>query len=401
MIISFYSYKGGVGRTQLTANLATFLCHYAYKKVLLIDWDLEAPGLHFYFKAQTQNKGVIELLTAFNQTAKQKWEIDEADLPYFDQSYIVNVDRQANDKGRIDLITAGFYDNEDYKEYNKKVTYFNWQDFYEKLDGLHYTEFLKQKIKELGYDYVLIDSRTGMSDYLGMVNIQLPDINVLVMAPTNQNLAGCKRVANNIKNSPYVNEGYRKPTVMPILSRMDTSIEREMINWRKVFAETFQDEIAYFCQAVRIDSYEYVANSLLAYKRDISFGENIVFAKDGFPIEQGTIAEKYRYIAQRIEAYTEVQKTVPDQANIETLETDTGKSELVRIKKKAFEALNRGRYAEYFKIIQNVVEVKDKYEDILLLRRLQNDYINGETSLDFHLRLRIFTQSVFRNLQNH
>src|SRR5882724_3937262 len=48
-IITFYSYKGGVGRTFALANIAVLLARRG-KRVLLMDWDLEAPGLHRYFK---------------------------------------------------------------------------------------------------------------------------------------------------------------------------------------------------------------------------------------------------------------------------------------------------------------------------------------------------------------
>src|SRR5712691_1582485 len=47
-IITFYSYKGGTGRTMTLANVAWILASNG-KRVLAIDWDLEAPGLHRYF----------------------------------------------------------------------------------------------------------------------------------------------------------------------------------------------------------------------------------------------------------------------------------------------------------------------------------------------------------------
>jgi MinD-like ATPase involved in chromosome partitioning or flagellar assembly len=47
-IITFYSYKGGTGRTMALANAAWVLASNG-KRVLMIDWDLEAPGLHRYF----------------------------------------------------------------------------------------------------------------------------------------------------------------------------------------------------------------------------------------------------------------------------------------------------------------------------------------------------------------
>jgi MinD-like ATPase involved in chromosome partitioning or flagellar assembly len=53
-IITFYSYKGGTGRSMALANYAVYLARMpemAGKRVLVIDWDLEAPGLHRYFQA--------------------------------------------------------------------------------------------------------------------------------------------------------------------------------------------------------------------------------------------------------------------------------------------------------------------------------------------------------------
>ena len=53
-IITFYSYKGGTERTMALANVACLLAeNYVSQRsegVLMIDWDLEAPALHLYFK---------------------------------------------------------------------------------------------------------------------------------------------------------------------------------------------------------------------------------------------------------------------------------------------------------------------------------------------------------------
>ena len=53
MIYTFYSYKGGVGRSMALANIAECFCAQGLR-VLMIDWDLEAPGLEsFFFEQQT------------------------------------------------------------------------------------------------------------------------------------------------------------------------------------------------------------------------------------------------------------------------------------------------------------------------------------------------------------
>ena len=44
-ILTFYSYKGGTGRTMAIANIGVLLSKEPNSKTLVIDWDLEAPGL--------------------------------------------------------------------------------------------------------------------------------------------------------------------------------------------------------------------------------------------------------------------------------------------------------------------------------------------------------------------
>src|SRR5262245_55970409 len=69
-VITFYSYKGGTGRTMLLANVAWILASNG-KRVLTIDWDLEAPGLHRYFHpflldpTLTSTEGLIDFVTEF------------------------------------------------------------------------------------------------------------------------------------------------------------------------------------------------------------------------------------------------------------------------------------------------------------------------------------------------
>ena len=47
-IVTFYSYKGGVGRSMALANVAVLLGQ-RRQRILVVDWDLEAPGVERYF----------------------------------------------------------------------------------------------------------------------------------------------------------------------------------------------------------------------------------------------------------------------------------------------------------------------------------------------------------------
>src|SRR5687768_5726530 len=67
MIVTFYSYKGGTGRSMALANVAALLAQ-AGRRVLLVDFDLEAPGLARYFDHLDPDlddrPGMIDLLVA-------------------------------------------------------------------------------------------------------------------------------------------------------------------------------------------------------------------------------------------------------------------------------------------------------------------------------------------------
>ena len=57
--VSFYSYKGGVGRTVSLLNTAWYLAEKG-RKILLWDLDLEAPGLQdaYLFNEKQNNKNI-------------------------------------------------------------------------------------------------------------------------------------------------------------------------------------------------------------------------------------------------------------------------------------------------------------------------------------------------------
>ncbi|HRI72349.1 MAG TPA: AAA family ATPase, partial [Polyangium sp.] len=48
LLVTFYSYKGGVGRTQGLANAAVALANRG-RNVVVVDMDLESPGVHSFF----------------------------------------------------------------------------------------------------------------------------------------------------------------------------------------------------------------------------------------------------------------------------------------------------------------------------------------------------------------
>src|ERR1700759_1586101 len=81
-IVTFYSYKGGTGRTMAVANTAWLLASNGLR-VLVIDWDLESPGLHRYFhpflvdKDLSASSGVIDMIRDFASAAMEPGHGDD------------------------------------------------------------------------------------------------------------------------------------------------------------------------------------------------------------------------------------------------------------------------------------------------------------------------------------
>ena len=75
-IVTFYSFKGGTGRTMALANVAWILASNGLK-VLVVDWDLDSPGLHRYFHPfldpakVAATPGIIEIVTEYIWDASQ------------------------------------------------------------------------------------------------------------------------------------------------------------------------------------------------------------------------------------------------------------------------------------------------------------------------------------------
>ena len=68
-IAAFYSYKGGVGRTMALVNTAVALARLG-RRVLVVDFDLEAPGLPSYqaFQSAECERGLVDYVNSYRTT---------------------------------------------------------------------------------------------------------------------------------------------------------------------------------------------------------------------------------------------------------------------------------------------------------------------------------------------
>ena len=256
-IITFYSYKGGTGRSMALANVAWILASNGFR-VLVVDWDLEAPGLHRYFAPfmldpdLVESDGVIDIVNNYvtalmtpappadppaqpptdtpsdagpdTSDTAATWYEPYADVLRYATSLTWRFQPCEGRQGWIDLIPAGRQG----ASYAARMNAFNWQNFYDRLGGGGFIEALRSRMKE-EYDYVLIDSRTGVSDTSGVCTVQLPDVLAVCFTLNRQSIEGASAVAASVVEQRQNRAGAAPLRIYPIPMRVDKA-EKEKLD---------------------------------------------------------------------------------------------------------------------------------------------------------------------------
>ena len=186
-IITFYSFKGGVGRSMAMANVGLSLAREG-RRVLLVDFDLEAPGLDTFdlLKPSEPTRGIVDFVTDYRKT---RIAPDVAEFIY--------APPHPDLQGKVWVMPTGKQD----AEYGRKLSSIDWNQLYSEEDGYLFFEDLKEQWKrQIQPDYVLVDSRTGHTDVGGICTRQLPDAVVLLFFPNEQNRRGLEVVVQGINS---------------------------------------------------------------------------------------------------------------------------------------------------------------------------------------------------------
>lgn len=244
-IITFYSYKGGTGRSMALANVAWILASNGHR-VLVVDWDLEAPGLHRYFAPfmldpdLTDSPGVIDIVDEYvtaamtqagGSDAPENWADEYANVLRYATSLDYAFPEYEKRKGWIDFIPAGRQGG----AYATRMNSFSWQNFYDRFGGGGFIERVKARMKA-EYDYILIDSRTGVSDTSGICTVQLPDLLAVCFTFNRQSIEGASAVAASV----LAQRGEGRPLqVFPIPTRVEKAEKERLDVAREVAREAF------------------------------------------------------------------------------------------------------------------------------------------------------------------
>jgi cellulose biosynthesis protein BcsQ len=233
IVYTFYSFKGGVGRSMALANCAALLAKWGYR-VLAVDWDLEAPGLERFFanvpgsrvvEARARTFGVVDLIGAWAKDERLDWRSCTISVPI------------SNGKSKLDLISAGKSD----ERYSSKLHGLDFPRLFEDNDLGDYIETLRDEWAE-AYDFVLIDSRTGVTDIGGICTVHLADVLILLFTTTDSSILGLSQIVDGARAARAKLPRDRAALVaVPVPARDESRTEyRKSQEWKRITADKFR-----------------------------------------------------------------------------------------------------------------------------------------------------------------
>src|SRR4051812_23344895 len=364
MIYTLYSFKGGVGRSMALANVAAYFCRRGLR-VLMIDWDLEAPGLESYFYPAdskpaelahaSARPGLIDLLVDYKKqhpalalldptagrgtegpiTAdairnaeelapiagefRQKRKIAEGRdaAPPRDSRARIGfgsvLDRAyptldaylqllpSSSPGELWLLGAGARARETFAAYAEAVQHFDWREFIASYDGKDYLEWLRGRLAS--FDVVLIDSRTGVTEVGGICTRQMADAVVAFCAPNNQNVDGVDRIVQSLDTSAAKTARFNRTLdVLVIPTRVDDSEAGLLGEFSEVFRTRFEHDNRLPEGLRGLDRPFW--NLQIPYTSKYNFRERLVIEPAGSP--DGSPVRLDRPTAKLVEAYENV-----------------------------------------------------------------------------------------------
>ncbi|MDE6888666.1 MAG: AAA family ATPase [Eubacterium sp.] len=231
-VVTFYSFKGGMGRTTALVGVALTLAAEG-KNVFMIDTDIEAPGLAtLFFDEEVISRGVLDYL--IEKGIDQGIHIADYVLDVVEPSLL---DENA---GQLFLMPAGRVD----RNYIQKLARIDYQDHRDGHLRNSLAELIKDIKNEYHADYIFIDARAGFHDLGGVAISQIPHGVVLFGNDSRQSWDGLTQVLRTIaeqhmEDFPVMIAGAMCPK--PTAADFSTARERFMNKAYTICIENYYD----------------------------------------------------------------------------------------------------------------------------------------------------------------
>jgi len=199
-VITFYSYKGGVGRSTTLASCAAYLSNHYEKKVVILDCDFEAPGFTNFFIENPSHpvykNGLVEFFID-SQDGLENIVLKD---------YYWEVSKFYSGKGSIYVFPAGNLDVSESVGKRFPTNLIHYLNGLTRLDTFSKDVLVEQfrqlfeLIKnDINPDVLLIDSRTGFNDIFGVSAFRLSNCVVGFFGNNEQTYPGLYFFLNLLK----------------------------------------------------------------------------------------------------------------------------------------------------------------------------------------------------------
>ncbi len=214
-VVTFYSFKGGVGRSTALGFVANILATRGHR-VVMIDFDLEAPGLSLMLPSDSSSGdtyGVLDYIYQRYLTPDQNQpEISEC---------IRQIDTPT--RGELYLVSAGEYN----EGYIHRLADLDIRLLYQReTNPIH--QLLDDVKAYLDPDIILIDARTGFTEIGAIALFDQADLGVICFSPTDQSFAGLQWV---VKAASKQRSYYGIPDLRFLLTPMPPVTQSQQQVW--------------------------------------------------------------------------------------------------------------------------------------------------------------------------
>ena len=270
-IVTFYSFKGGVGRTMALVNVAVELAQRG-RRVLAVDFDLEAPGIDTFNVLRTRKRrpGIVDFVTEYLDTGRAP-EVER---------FVHESKGVGGNGGCLHVMPSG----EQHERYATSFREIDWLDLYERRDGYLLFEDLKAQWEQfVKPDYVLIDSRTGHTDTGGICTRQLPDAVAILFFPNDQNLRGLPTVVQDIRGEARCSRS-KQIDLHFVMSNVPDLDDEDRVLEKKI--DSFREKLGFTGDPLMLHRYD-----------SLSLLNQVVFTKER---PRSRLASEYRQLVDEI-----------------------------------------------------------------------------------------------------
>lgn len=161
-LLSLHSFRGGTGKSNIAANMATVLA-LAGRRVCIVDTDIQSPGIHIIFGLDEERVSLT-----LNDYLWARCQIGDAAYDVTPQSVM---------QGKVFLVPSSIRINE-----ISRI-------LHEGYDARRLKDGYRELVRGLSLDYLVIDTHPGLNEET-LLSIAISNMLIVILRPDQQDFQG-------------------------------------------------------------------------------------------------------------------------------------------------------------------------------------------------------------------